>query len=63
MENRFHACATCIHYGIIRMDNKQQFLCTRLGYETRPNYRFNCWTPKDHVRKLIEREREKKKGE
>jgi len=33
--------------------------CRRLGYETKPYYQFNCWTPKPNVRKLMEKEMRK----
>ncbi|PLR77208.1 hypothetical protein CU633_11725 [Bacillus sp. V3-13] len=55
MKSSFHACATCIHFQAARTSKKMNYLCRRLGYETRPDYRFNCWTPKEHVKKLIEK--------
>ncbi|MED4300066.1 hypothetical protein ABEP13_04445 [Geobacillus stearothermophilus] len=54
--NRFHACATCIHYRIEKRADGLYTYCRRLGYETKPNYRFNCWTPKPNVRRLMEKE-------
>jgi hypothetical protein len=60
MNNRFHACATCIHYGVTKTVTGQQFRCTRLGYETKPFYKFNCWIPKEQVKKLMEKERGEK---
>lgn len=55
--SRFHACATCIHFQAVRIDGKMNYRCKRLGYDTRPNYQFNCWTPKEQVLKLIEKEK------
>ncbi|MGN7465033.1 hypothetical protein ACTHO5_11450 [Cytobacillus praedii] len=37
------------------------YFCKRLGYATRPNYQFNCWTPKKHVQELINKRMEEKK--
>ncbi|KIL48882.1 hypothetical protein KP77_20930 [Jeotgalibacillus alimentarius] len=34
------------------------YFCKRLGYETKPDYRFNCWEPKEHVKKLMEKRRD-----
>ena len=31
--------------------------CARLGYETAPKWKFNCWTPNDNVKRLMEKER------
>jgi len=55
--SRFHACATCIHFHAFRMDGNMKYKCERLGYDTKPSYQFNCWTPKEHVLRLIEKER------
>jgi hypothetical protein len=61
--NPFHACATCIHFHAERSEKEKgmKYRCIRLGYETRPNYQFNCWTPKEHVKKLMEK-RKKESG-
>ncbi len=43
MEDR-HCCATCIHIAAERsQDGSHRFRCTRLGYETKPRWRFACW--------------------
>ncbi|HZG74208.1 MAG TPA: hypothetical protein VEY51_21950 [Chondromyces sp.] len=52
---KFHACATCIHFIAERINRKMKYHCARLGYETRPAYKFNCWSPKPHIIKLIEK--------
>jgi hypothetical protein len=55
--NRFHACASCIHFFAGKTDDGMMYKCTRLGYETRPEYKFNCWEPKEKVKKLMEKEK------
>ncbi|KAB2338258.1 hypothetical protein F7731_01450 [Cytobacillus depressus] len=51
----FHACATCIHFEASKCEKGMTYRCKRLGYETKPNYQFQCWTPKEHVKKLMEK--------
>ncbi|MDQ0213632.1 hypothetical protein J2S13_000026 [Oikeobacillus pervagus] len=60
--NRFHACATCVHFSAIKTANKMNYKCSRLGYETQPSYQFRCWEPKDHVKKLIQKEKKERGG-
>ncbi|TYS18873.1 hypothetical protein FZC78_05080 [Rossellomorea vietnamensis] len=55
-KNRFHACATCEHFSAKRVSGKMLYLCTRLGFETQPQYEFNCWSPKEHIRNLMKKE-------
>ncbi|GIN85726.1 hypothetical protein J6TS2_21120 [Heyndrickxia sporothermodurans] len=55
-KNRFHVCATCIHFSAEKKVRGMQYFCSRLGYETKPNYTFNCWSPKEHIKKLIAKE-------
>lgn len=57
MKNRFHVCATCIHFSADKRQNGMLYRCQRLGYETKPNYSFSCWTPKEHVKKLMAKEK------
>jgi hypothetical protein len=39
-----HCCATCRHIAAVRTEGgKVLFRCTRLGYETHTDWRFNCW--------------------
>lgn len=57
--NAFHVCATCVNFLAVKNENRMRYFCERLGYETMPNYKFNCWEPKDHVKRLIE----KRKGD
>lgn len=54
--NRFHCCATCIHFVAERKNEKMNYYCRRLGFETKTHYQFNCWTPKEKVRKLMEKD-------
>lgn len=58
MEAKYHVCATCIHFLAERKAEGMVFTCNRLKYETKPTYKFDCWTPKEHVKKLM-----KKRGE
>ncbi|WP_096154329.1 MULTISPECIES: hypothetical protein [Bacillus] len=55
--NRFHACATCIHFERIKIEKKMFDRCKRLGYETKAHYQFTCWTPKEEVKKLMDKEK------
>lgn len=55
----FHCCATCIHFEVTKIEGKINYRCSRLGYDTDPKYKFNCWTPKEHVKRLIEKEKQK----
>ncbi|CAM3892956.1 hypothetical protein D1970_13815 [Mesobacillus zeae] len=57
MNNRFHACATCVNFCSVRDERGVQYYCSRLGYETKPDYKFNCWEPKEHVKNLMEKEK------
>ncbi|WP_231373234.1 MULTISPECIES: hypothetical protein [Bacillaceae] len=56
LNTRFHACATCRHFEAVKTSANMIYRCRRLGFETNPSYRFNCWDPKDNVRKLMEKE-------
>ncbi|RHW39114.1 hypothetical protein D1B31_14255 [Neobacillus notoginsengisoli] len=49
----FHCCATCEHFRAVKKAEGMQYVCSRLGYETKPAYKFNCWSPKAHVQELI----------
>ncbi|WP_413465948.1 hypothetical protein [Metabacillus litoralis] len=51
----YHVCATCIHFQAERKGKRMVYTCSRLKYETKPSYKFECWTPKDHVTKLMKR--------
>jgi hypothetical protein len=49
----FHCCATCNHFKAEKADKGMIYLCRRLGYETKPNFQFNCWNPREEIKKLI----------
>lgn len=55
---KFHCCATCIHYRVEKdkVHNKTSTKCSRLKFDTKPTYQFNCWDPKIQVKKLMEKE-------
>jgi hypothetical protein len=57
--DRFHCCATCIHFRVEKEAEKTRYRCARLSYETRPDYRFNCWSPKEQVRRLMNKQEER----
>ncbi|GED72395.1 hypothetical protein BRE01_60970 [Brevibacillus reuszeri] len=50
----FHCCATCIHFRVEKGMSGVSYRCSRLTYETRPDYRFQCWTPTERVKRLME---------
>ncbi len=52
----YHCCATCINFEMKREENGIVARCKRLGFETKTNYVFNCWTPKEHIKKLMEKQ-------
>ena len=49
----FHCCASCQHFKAEKTTKGMNYYCNRLGYETKPTYKFNCWSPNDQVIKLI----------
>ncbi|WHY89140.1 hypothetical protein QNH39_25005 [Neobacillus novalis] len=49
----FHCCATCRHFKVEKKGEGMNYYCSRLGYETKPNYKFNCWSPKEQVIQLM----------
>lgn len=61
--NKFHFCATCVHFLAWKENGEMLYKCRRLGYETKPNYTFNCWEPKEHVKALMEKREEEKTNE
>ncbi|PSR31989.1 MAG: hypothetical protein C7B46_16235 [Sulfobacillus benefaciens] len=42
-ERSVHFCATC---QWIRHQSPGVFVCSRLGWETKPKYVFSCWNPR-----------------
>ncbi|MFD2369764.1 hypothetical protein ACFSO0_07280 [Brevibacillus sp. GCM10020057] len=61
--NAYHCCASCIHFRVEKAAGKVTYRCSRLTYETQPHYRFQCWSPRESVRRLMESRREKVEGE
>ncbi|WP_096188783.1 hypothetical protein [Evansella halocellulosilytica] len=53
----YHCCATCIHFHAEKKKDGMNYFCIRLGYETKPAYKFNCWAPKENVIKLINKDK------
>lgn len=52
----FHFCATCMHFKAERKSDRMVYYCSRLGYETKTNYKFNCWTPKKSIIDLMKKQ-------
>jgi hypothetical protein len=50
----FHCCATCRHFKAEKKEDGMSYTCTRLGFVTKSSYKFNCWNPKENIKKLIE---------
>lgn len=55
----FHCCATCINFNVDKNKEGIRYFCKRLGFETKSNYVFDCWEPKENVKKLIEKQKNK----
>nr|WP_074954264.1 hypothetical protein [Alicyclobacillus macrosporangiidus] len=60
-QTRYHCCASCVHFRAERRPSGVRTFCQRLGYDTKPAYRFDCWRPKERVRRRMERERERER--
>lgn len=56
MEKQFHACATCNNFLALKTEAGMTYKCIRLGFDTKPSYQFNCWDPKDHIKKLMKKQ-------
>lgn len=52
-DSRYHCCATCRYFTIDQITGSPRLYCARLGYETQSHYRFDCWDPKDRVRRKM----------
>ena len=50
----YHHCASCRHFGFRQEGEKNIPFCTRLGYDTKPKFQFDCWDPKERVRKQLQ---------
>ncbi|NHM32706.1 hypothetical protein [Neobacillus terrae] len=51
----FHCCATCKNFLAKRENNRMTYSCVRLGFETKPDYKFNCWDPKEKIVELMKK--------
>ncbi|WP_462409679.1 hypothetical protein [Neobacillus sp. Marseille-QA0830] len=49
----YHCCATCKNFQAERKNGQMVYLCSRLGYQTKTTYKFNCWDPRDDIKKRI----------
>ncbi|MEH7302259.1 hypothetical protein [Neobacillus drentensis] len=49
----YHCCATCKHFKIEKKSSNIAYFCSRLGYQTKTNYKFNCWDPKEQIKNLM----------
>ncbi|GGI12007.1 hypothetical protein GCM10007380_10700 [Gottfriedia solisilvae] len=49
----FHCCATCKHFKAVKESRNMKYYCSRLGFETKTTYKFDCWSPNEHVLKLL----------
>ena len=57
MKKNYHCCATCIHFLAKKEDGQMTYLCERLDFHTKTHYQFNCWIPKENVRRLMQKEK------
>ncbi|WHY69197.1 hypothetical protein QNH17_11410 [Neobacillus sp. SuZ13] len=53
----FHCCATCRHFKAEKRAEGMHYYCSRLGFETKTSYKFNCWSPKENIKKMIDNDR------
>lgn len=51
----YHCCATCQHFKAEKKSEGMFYFCKRLGYETKSSYKFNCWSPREEIKKLMEK--------
>lgn len=57
----FKVCSTCLNFTIVQSEGERTFYCSRLGYETKPHYAFNCWDPKPKVKQLMKKQAKNKR--
>ncbi|PGY08497.1 hypothetical protein COE25_21280 [Bacillus sp. AFS031507] len=58
----FHCCATCRHFKVEKKPEGMHYFCSRLGFETKTNYQFNCWSPRENIKKIIDNVNKVRKG-
>ncbi|WP_408607785.1 hypothetical protein [Bacillus xiapuensis] len=39
----------------MKNERGMRYFCRRLGYHTKPEYRFDCWNPKEPVIRLMKK--------
>jgi hypothetical protein len=52
-----HCCATCVHIESVRRGGVSFYRCGRLGWNTRPAWKFACWverSPAVKMRRVVE---------
>jgi hypothetical protein len=49
----FKCCATCENFIILKDNRTVKYFCGRLNFETKPKYKFDCWDPKDNIKKML----------
>jgi hypothetical protein len=57
--NRYRCCATCVNFKAEKTNQGMRYFCVRLGFDTKPDYQFNCWDPKPNVVELMKKEGER----
>lgn len=57
----FHCCATCVNFKAEKAEKGTRYFCSRLGYETRTAYQFNCWQPRAEIKRLMNKQVQKDK--
>nr|WP_147805302.1 hypothetical protein [Alkalicoccus halolimnae]TXF81318.1 hypothetical protein FTX54_16005 [Alkalicoccus halolimnae] len=63
MSSNYHCCATCIHFSAEKTSSGMKYHCVRLGFQTRPEYQFNCWEPREDIKKkMLQKQHERKKN-
>jgi hypothetical protein len=55
----FQCCATCRYFRSEKKEAGIKYFCSRLGYETKTNYQFNCWNPREDIKKRINEDQSK----
>lgn len=52
----YHFCATCVNFDAKKAE-KMVYICKRLGYNTLPKYKLNCWDPREDIKQLMNDEK------
>ncbi|MEH7178397.1 hypothetical protein [Neobacillus vireti] len=54
----FHCCATCRNFQAEKKPAGMVYYCSRLGFETKTNYKFDCWSPKKSIIELMDKSKQ-----